>query len=199
VLKSPNAASFRSTDNCAPTCRISSAAGDIARPPCWRTKRAMRRRRPQNGGGPQESFDARVIPSVAYTDPEIAWWDSRRSRLRKRASLSRKASSHGRRAVARCHSGVMRASRNSYLTPIRTGYWRRHCRTNAGELMSEIALPSRWCGRGRHRAHHPSSSDAIGDRGLRAEPSKARSRISTFQRSKASPSASTRHDVGKRS
>ena len=68
-----------STSRCAPTCRTSSPSATSSASPCWRTRRCTRRMwRPSHrrlAAGQQESaaFDARVIPSVAYTDPEVAW------------------------------------------------------------------------------------------------------------------------------
>ncbi len=50
------------------------AIGDIAASRCSRTRRCTRatsRRKPRRAR--RRFFDARVIPSVAYTDPEIAW------------------------------------------------------------------------------------------------------------------------------
>ena len=59
---------------CAPTCRTFSPSAISSASRCWRTRRCMkamspRKRRPDK----RSHFDARVIPSVAYTDPEVAW------------------------------------------------------------------------------------------------------------------------------
>ena len=50
------------------------AAGDIARPPMLAHKATHEAKTAAEvAAGHKSSFDARVIPSVAYTDPEIAW------------------------------------------------------------------------------------------------------------------------------
>jgi dihydrolipoamide dehydrogenase len=50
------------------------AAGDIARPPMLAHKASHEAKTAAEvAAGHKSSFDARVIPSVAYTDPEIAW------------------------------------------------------------------------------------------------------------------------------
>ena len=40
---------------------------------CWRTRPRTKARSAEVAAGHKAYFDARVIPSVAYTDPEIAW------------------------------------------------------------------------------------------------------------------------------
>jgi dihydrolipoamide dehydrogenase len=50
------------------------AVGDIARPPMLAHKASHEAKTAAEvAAGQKSSFDARVIPSVAYTDPEIAW------------------------------------------------------------------------------------------------------------------------------
>jgi dihydrolipoamide dehydrogenase len=50
------------------------AVGDIARPPMLAHKASHEAKAAaEAAAGHKTSFDARVIPSVAYTDPEIAW------------------------------------------------------------------------------------------------------------------------------
>jgi dihydrolipoamide dehydrogenase len=50
------------------------AVGDIARPPMLAHKASHEAKTAAEvAAGQNSSFDARVIPSVAYTDPEIAW------------------------------------------------------------------------------------------------------------------------------
>jgi dihydrolipoamide dehydrogenase len=50
------------------------AVGDIARPPMLAHKASHEAKAAAEvAAGHKSSFDARVIPSVAYTDPEIAW------------------------------------------------------------------------------------------------------------------------------
>ncbi len=72
--RSTNAASFPSTGRCAPTSRISSPSATWSVSPCSPTRRRTRARSPPRSAcGQKSSFDAKVIPSVAYTDPEVAW------------------------------------------------------------------------------------------------------------------------------
>ena len=71
---STSAASSRSTSRCAPTCRTSSRSATSSASRCWPTRRCTRARsRPRRRAGKNAFFDAKVIPSVAYTDPEVAW------------------------------------------------------------------------------------------------------------------------------
>ncbi len=64
----------RSTSRCAPTCRTSSRSATSSASRCWRTRRCTRRTwRPKPRTARRRIFDARQIPSVAYTDPEVAW------------------------------------------------------------------------------------------------------------------------------
>ena len=79
--RSASAASFRSTSRCAPTCATSSRSATSSASRCSPTRRRTRPCRGRGGGrraarrreAEKTAFDARVIPSVAYTDPEIAW------------------------------------------------------------------------------------------------------------------------------
>jgi dihydrolipoamide dehydrogenase len=52
--------------------------------------------------GQNSVFDARVIPSVAYTDPEVAWVGMTEIEARPAASNTARASFPGRRADDRC-------------------------------------------------------------------------------------------------
>ena len=74
VARRPSAASSRSTGRCAPTCRTSSRSATWSASRCSRTrprtKASSRRKSPP---AQKREWVARVIPSVAYTDPEIAW------------------------------------------------------------------------------------------------------------------------------
>jgi dihydrolipoamide dehydrogenase len=72
----------RWTSRCAPTCRTSSPSATSSASPCWRTRRCTRRMWPPRSIAGElqgdkalasAAFNARVIPSVAYTDPEVAW------------------------------------------------------------------------------------------------------------------------------
>ena len=54
--------------------RTSSRSATWSASRCWRTRRCTRARsRPRSPPGMKSFFDAKVIPSVAYTDPEVAW------------------------------------------------------------------------------------------------------------------------------
>ena len=59
--------------------------------------------------GHKSAFDARAIPSVAYTDPEVAWVGVTETEAKARASNSARRCSRGRRAGARCRSAATRA------------------------------------------------------------------------------------------
>ena len=71
----------RGTSRCAPTCRTSLPSATSSASPCWRTRRCTRRMAAEVIAGELQgnkelasaAFNARVIPSVAYTDPEVAW------------------------------------------------------------------------------------------------------------------------------
>ena len=64
----------RSTGRCAPTCRTSSPSATWSASRCWRTRRRTKASsRPKSPPARRSEWVARVIPSVAYTDPEIAW------------------------------------------------------------------------------------------------------------------------------
>ena len=72
--RSTNAASSRSTARCAPTCRTSSPSATSSASRCSPTRpRTRARSRRKSASGHKALFDAKAIPSVAYTDPEVAW------------------------------------------------------------------------------------------------------------------------------
>ena len=60
--------------------------------------------------GQKSFFDARVIPSVAYTDPEVAWVGLTEDEARSRASSSRRACSPGPPPAAPSPMAATRAS-----------------------------------------------------------------------------------------
>ena len=71
---SPIAASSLPTIRCAPTCRTSTRSATSSASRCSRTRRCTKAHVAAEAAAGQKSFfDARVIPSVAYTDPEVAW------------------------------------------------------------------------------------------------------------------------------
>ena len=68
------------------------------------------------------AFNARVIPSVAYTDPEVAWVGLTETRPRPRALRSIRARSRGRHQAARLPTAETKAlpSCCSMTAPMRT-------------------------------------------------------------------------------
>jgi dihydrolipoamide dehydrogenase len=56
------------------------------------------------------AFNARVIPSVAYTDPEVAWVGLTEDQAKRRASRSRRACSPGRPRAAPLPTAATKAS-----------------------------------------------------------------------------------------
>ena len=71
---SPSAASSPSIARCAPTCRTSSRSAISSVTRCSRTRPRTKEAWPRKSpAGMKREWVARVIPSVAYTDPEIAW------------------------------------------------------------------------------------------------------------------------------
>ena len=72
--RSIGAASLPSTSRCAPIVPHIFAIGDIAGPPMLAHKATHEAKvAAEVAAGHKAAFDARCIPSVAYTDPEIAW------------------------------------------------------------------------------------------------------------------------------
>jgi dihydrolipoamide dehydrogenase len=66
------AGSFPSTSRCAPTCRTSSPSAIIVGQPMLAHKATHEGKvAAEVAAGHKSEFDARVIPSVAYTDPEV--------------------------------------------------------------------------------------------------------------------------------
>ncbi len=60
--------------------------------------------------GHKAFFDARVIPSVAYTDPEVAWVGVTEGQAKREGLNIRKAAFPGPPAAVRCRWAVTRAS-----------------------------------------------------------------------------------------
>ena len=92
--------------------------------------------------GHKSFFDAEVIPSVAYTDPEVAWAGSPRTRPRRTASRTARACSPGRRSG---RSLVARPRRGPDQAAVRRGdagasSARGIVGANAGDLIAEAAL-----------------------------------------------------------
>ena len=83
------------------------AIGDVTGPPLL-AHRAMHQGKvaAEVVAGLAAAFDARAMPSVAYTDPEVAWVGAHRERgARARASRCGRRCSPGARAAARSASG----------------------------------------------------------------------------------------------
>jgi dihydrolipoamide dehydrogenase len=64
----------------------------------------------------RSAFDARVIPNVAYTDPEVAWVGRPKTRPRPRATRSATRCSPGPLPAAPSPTAATRASPSSSLT-----------------------------------------------------------------------------------
>ena len=74
ALRSISAATSPSTSRCAPTSPHIYAIGDVVGQPMLAHKAVHEAHVAAEAAAGQKSFfDARVIPSVAYTDPEVAW------------------------------------------------------------------------------------------------------------------------------
>ena len=72
--RSTSAASSRSTGSSAPTSTTSSRSATWSASRCSPTRRPTRARsRPRSPPARTAIFDVKCIPSVAYTDPEVAW------------------------------------------------------------------------------------------------------------------------------
>ncbi|HET7757887.1 MAG TPA: NAD(P)/FAD-dependent oxidoreductase, partial [Steroidobacteraceae bacterium] len=118
------------------------AIGDIASPPLLAHK-AMHEGKvaAEVAAGHKRAFDARVIPSVAYTDPEIAWVGLTESEARARGTPHAKGSfpwvASGRSLSLGRDEGFTKIlfdpESHRVLGAGIVG-------TNAGELISEIAL-----------------------------------------------------------
>ncbi|HKT71387.1 MAG TPA: dihydrolipoyl dehydrogenase [Steroidobacteraceae bacterium] len=118
------------------------AIGDIAAPPLLAHK-AMHEAKvaAEVAAGHKSSFDARVIPSVAYTDPEIAWAGLTESEAQAKGVAFKKAAFPW---VANARS--LSLGRDEGFTKLLFDPQTRRVLgggivgTNAGELISEVAL-----------------------------------------------------------
>jgi dihydrolipoamide dehydrogenase len=72
--------------------------------------RSPRRRARATAAGNNSFFDAKVIPSVAYTDPEVVWVGLTENEAKARGIKYGKGYFPGRRADARCPSVATRGS-----------------------------------------------------------------------------------------
>ena len=108
--RSTRAASSPSTSRCAPTCPIFSPSATSWGSRCSRTRpRTKARSRPRRRAATSSAFDAKAIPAVAYTDPEVAWVGVTESEAKAKGLAFGKAVFPGRRAGARCRSAATRA------------------------------------------------------------------------------------------
>ena len=119
--------------------------------------------------GHKAAFDARTIPSVAYTDPEIAWMGLTETQAKAQGIEIEKASfpwaASGRALATGRDEGMTKLifdkSTRRLLGAAMVGPERRRTdrrdRAGAGDGRR----------RAGHRAHHPSASDAVRDRVLR--------------------------------
>jgi dihydrolipoamide dehydrogenase len=118
------------------------AAGDIARPPMLAHKAAHEAKTAAEvAAGHKSSFDARVIPSVAYTDPEIAWVGLTEIEAQEKGVAFKKGQfpwmASGRSLSLGRDEGFTKLLFDPKTHQIMGG---GIVGTNAGELISEIAL-----------------------------------------------------------
>ena len=112
--------------------------------------------------GEKSYFDARVIPSVAYTDPEIAWVglteDDAKAKGIKVEQGPVPVGRVGPRDRQRPRRGPHEAAVRRRDAPDRRRRHRRHARGRPDRRDRAGDRDGR--GRGRHRPHDPSASDA---------------------------------------
>ena len=98
--------------------RTSSPSATSSASRCWPTRRCTRARSPPRAAAGKNSFfDATVIPSVAYTDPEVAWVGVTENEAKAEGRQVRQGRVPlGRVAAARCRSAATRASPRSCST-----------------------------------------------------------------------------------
>jgi dihydrolipoamide dehydrogenase len=118
------------------------AIGDIAGPPLLAHK-AMHEGKvaAEVAAGLKRAFDARVIPSVAYTDPEIAWVGLTESEARASGTAFKKGAfpwvANGRSLSLGREEGFTKLLFDPDSHRVLGG---GIVGTNAGELISEVAL-----------------------------------------------------------
>jgi len=118
------------------------AIGDIARPPLLAHK-AMHEGKvaAEVAAGHKRAFDARVIPSVAYTDPEIAWVGLTETEARANGAAFKKGAfpwvANGRSLSLGREEGFTKLLFDPENHRVLGG---GIVGTNAGELISEVAL-----------------------------------------------------------
>jgi hypothetical protein len=126
--------------------------------------------------GEKSFFDARVIPSVAYTDPEVAWVGLTETEAKAQGIALRKGCSRGRRAAARSrwprrrvHEAAVRPGDGRVLGGGIVGTERRRPDRRGRRLRS------RWAATPPISAHDPPPSDAVRD-GRHSPPRPSRAR-----------------------
>ena len=90
--------------------------------------------------GKKHYFDPKVIPSIAYTEPEVAWLVRQRKKRRKKASSMKLLLSHGRLLAAiasDCSDGMTKLIFDKETHRVIGG---AIVGTNGGELLGEIGL-----------------------------------------------------------
>jgi len=144
------------------------AIGDIARPPLLAHKAVHEGHvAAQAAAGLKSHFDARVIPSVAYTDPEIAWvglTEEQAARDGARVSVAKFPWSASGRAIANARDeGFTKLVFDAETHRIVGG---GIVGAGAGDLISEIALAIEMGADavdiGRTIHPHPTTSESIG-------------------------------------
>ena len=117
----------------------------------------------------KSAFDARVIPSVAYTDPEIAWVGLTETEAKARGTAFEKGSfpwaASGRSLGMGRDDGMTQLLFDPATHRLLGG---GIVGPNAGDLISEVDAGDRDGRRGRrHRPHRPSPPHPLGNRRLR--------------------------------
>ena len=112
--------------------------------------------------GHKAFFDARVIPSVAYTDPEVAWVgvtedEAKAKGMKVQKGLFPWAASGRAIANGRDEGFTKLLVRRRYASHRRRRH-RRHARGRPDQRARARRRNGRRCG--RHRPHHPPASDA---------------------------------------
>ena len=158
---------------CAPTCRTSLPSATSPAIRCSRTRRCTKamspRRRP---AGMKSHFDARVIPSVAYTDPEIAWVGLTEDEAKKNGTeigVAKFPWAASGRAIANARDeGFTKLIFDAETHRVLGGAHRRHRRRRPDQRARARGRDGRR--RHRHRQDHPSAPDhqRIGRHGGRA-------------------------------
>ena len=153
-----------STSRCAPTSRTSTRSATSSASRCSRTRPCTRRMsRPRPRPGQRSCFDARQIPSVAYTDPEVAWAGLTEERVQGAGHQVRQGGLPVGRLGPRDRQ---RPRRRIHQAAVRRGdaslHRRRH-RRHARRRPDRRSVPRRRDGLrpGRHRQDDPSASDAL--------------------------------------